>query len=88
MIPFPVKVKEGDMVGDLKDLIKEKLKPELDNIAASRLKLFKWNQLGDIDLDSTNVLNPIEKVKNIFFGNDSPKKNCIHIIIKVPEPGK
>ena len=83
--PFSVKVDGGLTVGELKDLIKQKAQISMD---ANRLKLFKWNQPGDIDLDSSNVLNPMEEVKNIFSGDDSPKKKCIHIIVKVPEPCK
>ena len=38
---FPIKVGNDDDWGSVKDAIKEKMKPEFDDIAASTLKLWK-----------------------------------------------
>ena len=46
--PFSIKVTEEDTVHDLKKLIKEECKPEMDNIASHNLKLWIWNQPGEV----------------------------------------
>ncbi|KAF8415559.1 hypothetical protein EV426DRAFT_57687 [Tirmania nivea] len=88
--PFPVRVNGGNTIGELKDIIKEKNPNDFRHIDARHLKLWKWNQpadadrVSDLDLDSGKVLNPMKKISNIF-GDDLPKEECIHIIIKAPE---
>ena len=86
---FPVQITRGT-VHVLKKLIQAK-KPK--NIDARHFQLWKWNQPGNNyriragELDSSNMLNPMTKITSIF-GDDPPKDECIHFIIKVPELGK
>ena len=91
--PFSIRVSGENTVDELKKFIKLEKQPEFDLIAADRLKLWKWNQpasasmVKDVDLDSSKVLNPMTKISNVFR-DDSPKEECVHIIVKAPEPDK
>ncbi|KAF8454735.1 hypothetical protein BGX38DRAFT_1267665 [Terfezia claveryi] len=87
--PFPVKVDGGDTVGELKKLIKTENPNYFKHIDPLNLKLWKWNQSGDadtvknLDLGSSNPLNPMETVEEIFE-SDPPRRKCVHIVIKIP----
>lgn len=87
--PFPVRVNREDTIGELKELIKEQCRPEMDHIASRHLKLWKWNKsvrkVTDADLNTTNSLDPMDTVDDVFE-NDSPQRKVIHIIIKAPLP--
>ena len=91
--PFSVRVNGGNTVDKLKKLIKEVKPNRLKDIHAHHLQLWKWNQPGDADrveavgLDSSNMLNPMIKMTRVF-GDDFPKEEFIHIIIKIPMLGK
>jgi len=64
---------ETDTIGGLKDLIKARCAPEMDNIASRHLKLWKWNQPGGADrveLDSSSLLDPMDQITSIFGGDE------------------
>jgi len=88
--PFPVKIDGGDAVGVLKKLIRAENPNDLEHIDPVHLKLWKWNQPGSVeglDLGSSNALNPMETIEEIFE-NDPPQRKCVHIVIQVPAHGK
>jgi Crinkler effector protein N-terminal domain len=87
---FKVKVYGYQDIGDLKKLIKEKLRITLERVDAALLELYQvsipiedntalqeaFNQLGDQE-----PLNSVDTIDEIF---STPVKKHIHVIVKVP----
>jgi len=69
-----VRINRGNTVSELKKLSKARDPHGFRDISANCLQLWKWNQPGDADrfkaveLDSSNVLNPMKKITSIFKG--------------------
>ena len=42
---FPVNIERTEIVGDLKEVIKDKKRPEFDHVATDRLELWKVSDL-------------------------------------------
>ncbi|KAG1723465.1 uncharacterized protein EDB91DRAFT_1255616 [Suillus paluster] len=88
---FPVDIRDTQTVGDLKDLIKEKKKPEFDDIAAHRLQLQQVNLPVDETLkDCLDNLTPeqflpsVTQLSNLF--DDRHIKERLHIVVQVQKP--
>jgi hypothetical protein len=88
---FPVKIDQTDVVGALKDAIKEKKRPEFDHIAADKLDLWTVaiplddslnKKLKNLELDEGGALPGGEELSELFPGE--PAKKCLHIIVKSP----
>jgi hypothetical protein len=90
---FPVDIDSSLTVGHLKDAIKAKKAPEFDSWAAYRLRLWKVEIPDDRDdliqgqaLQDNNQLLPTRRL--VRYWTDTPPSEHIHVIIKLPEPGK
>jgi hypothetical protein len=89
---FPVDIDRSLTVDRLKDAIKAKLAPELDSWAAYRLRLWKVEILVGNDviqgqaLQDNSQLPPTDYLDEHW--TDTPRRKHIHVIIKLPEPGK
>ena len=89
--PFLVHIDEGRSIDDLKKVVKKKLSPILDNLAAAELSLYSVSvpDEGDEELqriigriDSKNDrLSPHETVGQVF---PSPIAGHIHLVIRTP----
>jgi hypothetical protein len=92
---FPVEIELSRTVGVLKDLIKEKKRPEFDSIAADKLELFKIHvptddfirTLNEVNLPSdvehATKLGPTLKLSKFF--KHEPLEEHIHIMVVKPE---
>ena len=81
--PSPVMVDGGETVGVLQKLIRAEKPNDCKHIDPDNLKLWKWNQSGSVeglDLGSSNALNPMETIEEIFE-HDPPQRKCVHIVI-------
>jgi hypothetical protein len=94
---FPIKILHTEDVGTLKDYIKEKKKPQLDQLPANALKLWKVSiPIGEVDTrlpafqpveDRSNGvlrLSPGDDLIDVF--PDGPPRKQIHIIVQVSSP--
>ena len=83
--PFAVKTNDEETLSELKDLIKAKKSPEFENLAANRLKLWKWNKSTDKieGLNRNNVLDSRKKIRDVFK-DDPAQEGRTHIIVKHP----
>jgi len=95
---FPVDIDENQTVGDLKDEIKKKQKPELDTMAAAALRLYKIKVDISNDDDVENILDsismrgyvftPPKKLLNssrkisYYFNNDS--EMALEVLVELP----
>ncbi|KAK5829611.1 hypothetical protein F5H01DRAFT_361520 [Linnemannia elongata] len=91
---FPVAIESTMTIGDLKDLIKTKLSPQFDDIAAKDLTLWHVSipvvpadKHKPIFLNETDSeeLSPTDDVSDVF--PKAPPKRMIHIIIQRPPQG-
>lgn len=89
--PFPIDVDKAQTIGDLKSLVKNELRPVLDNIAAAKLAAYKvkvpagdpmklQRAIDDID-PMADRLSPWDAVGEIFCPL-APKH--VHLIIRTP----
>jgi hypothetical protein len=89
---FPVDIDSSLTVGHLKDAIKAKKANDFANIDADRLRLWKVEiQVGnDViqgqALEDDSQLPPTDYLDEHW--TDTPLRKHIHVIIKLPEPGK
>ncbi|KAG1895096.1 uncharacterized protein F5891DRAFT_984546 [Suillus fuscotomentosus] len=88
---FPVDIEWTEIVGDLKEVIKDKKRPEFDHVATDRLELWKVDlpidemiehNLNNLTLDPTKSLSPVDEMVEIF--PDAPPRKYLHIIIQCP----
>ncbi|KAG1901794.1 uncharacterized protein F5891DRAFT_1187269 [Suillus fuscotomentosus] len=88
---FPVDIERTEIVGDLKEVIKDKKRPEFDHVATDRLELWKVDlpinemiehNLNNLTLDPTKSLSPVDEMVEIF--PDAPPRKYLHIIIQCP----
>jgi hypothetical protein len=93
---FPVEIESTKSIGILKNAIKAKKSPRLDDVAAAELKLYKVSitvvvtrQHDRITLDpqseSNGELNPLTRISRVF--NGKPPEDKIRIIVQRPPPG-
>lgn len=89
---FPIDINKNQLIGHLKETIKDKMTPDFNYFSADKLKLWKVNiQDGHNDelLNSTfqnnDELLPIKQIKTYF---KKPAKERIHIIVSLPNPTK
>ncbi|KAG2336544.1 hypothetical protein BDR05DRAFT_1063613 [Suillus weaverae] len=83
---FAVEIAQTQTVDDLKDLIKDRAKPQFDHVPAQQLELWKVN----INLDNLHLLNAIGDVgvelkaltqlSKVF--TDGVERGCIHVVIQ------
>ncbi|KAG1894257.1 uncharacterized protein F5891DRAFT_985144 [Suillus fuscotomentosus] len=80
-----------EIVGDLKEVIKDKKRPEFDHVATHRLELWKVDlpidemiehNLNNLTLDPMKSLSPVDEMVEIF--PDAPPRKYLHIIIQCP----
>ena len=88
---FPVKIDKTESVGDLKDTIKEKNRPKLDDFAAQQLDLFHVSIPVDQDITIADIfgkepLRPAEDLSKVF--PDPPDKRHLHIVVRLPDTGE
>jgi hypothetical protein len=90
---FPVDIDSSLTVGHLKDAIKAKNTNDFANIDAVKLRLWKVEIPDDRDdliqgqaLQDNNQLLPTRRL--VRYWTDTPPSEHIHVIIKLPEPGK
>ncbi|KAG5634558.1 hypothetical protein H0H81_001534 [Sphagnurus paluster] len=90
---FPIEVDSRKTVGDLKDAIKEKKKPDFDHIPADKLALFKVSIPVDdnspdkslnVDVEPLKSLLPTKPLSQLFPRAD---ESHLHLIIQVPIAG-
>ncbi|GET63644.1 kinase-like domain-containing protein [Rhizophagus irregularis DAOM 181602=DAOM 197198] len=86
---FAIDIDREKLVSHLKDAIKEKKQNDFAGIDADRLKLWKVSIPGDQDdqlrnliLQDSDELLAIRKISKYF--PDSPPKEHIHVIVKLP----
>ncbi|KAG1893517.1 uncharacterized protein F5891DRAFT_985860 [Suillus fuscotomentosus] len=88
---FPVDIERTEIVGDLKEVIKDKKRPEFDHVATDRLELWKVDlpinemieqNLNNLTLDPMKSLSPVDEMVEIF--PDAPPRKYLHIIIQCP----
>ncbi|KAG0226343.1 hypothetical protein BGW42_003750 [Actinomortierella wolfii] len=84
---FPVHIDRDKTIGELKDEIKSKLTPDLDNTPAHKLTLFQvsiHDEDGDspITIKHKTKLVPMSKISSVF--DDNPPEDTIHILIQLP----
>ncbi|KAG2335302.1 hypothetical protein BDR05DRAFT_624489 [Suillus weaverae] len=88
---FVVDIAPKQTVADLKDLIKDKKKPEFDHVAADRLKLWKVklpvddalkNTLESLELNKLESPSPVKKLQKVF--SEIPEDEHLHIVIQGP----
>src|SRR4051812_3776956 len=91
--PFSVEIAKNATVHQLKKIIKEEKKPELDSIPADRLILHQVDLAEDENMveNMTRIMSDPKKpsplrstweLVDIF--KDPPKKRMVHIIVKLP----
>ena len=92
---FIVNINEDETVADLRKAIKEKKRPQFDDVPADSLSLWKASVLIDRDLkESVEALNLVEgdslcvyeTLSDIF--SSGLEKRCVHIIINRPLSGE
>src|SRR6266536_1995696 len=86
---FPVDIDKDQLVGHLKEAIKESQKPFFDSVPTKDIKLWKVTIPGDHDdqlrnliLQDSDELLAIRKISKYF--EDSPPEEHIHVIVKLP----
>jgi hypothetical protein len=85
---FEVKILKTEKVSFLKDLIKEKLSPRLNHVAASELTVWKVSLPADTitpeltvdDVESCQKLHSVKKISSIF--SDALADEHVHILVK------
>ena len=97
---FPVKINETQLVGELKDKIKEKGEIRFKDIDAFELDLYKLNVAksdndyhqireaitkGLFELNKTNELDAVDAISGYFIDPDRPKDQAIHIVVVPPQ---
>jgi len=97
---FPVKINETQLVGELKDKIKEKGEIRFKDIDAFELDLYKLNVAksdndyhqireaitkGLFKLNKTDELDAPDKISRYFADPDCPKDMAIHIVVVEPK---
>lgn len=88
--PFEVSTALSASVDSLKEAIKAKLSPELSDIAASKLDLWKVNvpffaraTIRDNALNEEDAMQPLKKVKFYFSG--LLEEEHIHVVVRRPQ---
>ncbi|KAG2053973.1 hypothetical protein BDR06DRAFT_1008163 [Suillus hirtellus] len=80
-----------EIVGDLKEVIKNKKRPVFDHVATDRLELWKVDlpidemiqqNLNNLTLDPMKSLSPVDEIIEIF--PDTPPCKYLHMIIQCP----
>ena len=91
--PFHVEIDSNKTVSHLKDAIKATMTPELDGWAAKGLRLWKVQIPDNPDdlikgqtLQDHSELWPTRHL--VQYWPDPPPSHHIHVMIKLPEPGK
>ena len=88
---FPISIDKDACIGDLKDFVKEKLKPALDDVVAAHLAVYRLpHQVRDtvelqraisaLDL-TTDTQYPWHTIGTVFL---SLAPENIHVVIRVP----
>jgi len=87
---FSVKISGDEPISELKDAIKAKKQNDFAGIDADRFKLWKVsipgdqdNQLRNLIFQDSDELLAIRKLSKYF--PDSPPKECIHVLVELPE---
>jgi hypothetical protein len=94
--PFLIKIDNTELVGNLKNMIKE-AKNALAKFDADHLKLYqveipKSDDMGAAVRDKMTE-NPVElydldQLDHVFVGGPKKDNGMVHIIVQPPEPGK
>ncbi|KAF9993675.1 hypothetical protein BGZ80_008061 [Entomortierella chlamydospora] len=90
---FPVNILSNESIGDLKKAIKTAKKPDLDNIAADNLTLWKANIPIVKDTNYRKVVDDVKKDRNNkmgpadFVNKHIPKvlPKMIQIVVELPQ---
>ncbi|KAG1786298.1 uncharacterized protein HD556DRAFT_1445184 [Suillus plorans] len=86
---FPVKISSTKIVGNLKDLIKEKNKHKFDAADAKDLELWKVDlllddtferNLNELQLDHKKSLSPVDEMLKVF--DSPPQPMHLHILVQ------
>ncbi|KAG2047686.1 hypothetical protein BDR06DRAFT_1013629 [Suillus hirtellus] len=86
---FLVDIERTEIVGDLKEVIKDKKRPEFDHVATDCLELWKVDlpvdkmiehNLNNFTLDPMKSLSPVDEIIEIF--PDAPPRKYLHIIVQ------
>ncbi|KXS18953.1 hypothetical protein M427DRAFT_180240 [Gonapodya prolifera JEL478] len=89
--PFMVSVKLSEPVDRLKDVIKAKLTPKLDDVAANDLTLWNvsipYSDCSGIRIEDFNENGNMAAFENLsfYFKRDGLKTKHIHIVVRRPE---
>lgn len=85
---FPIEVDRNITIGQLKKILKDEKKPDLDDFAANKLQIFKVclqeHQLLSFNaniLDEADPLSPLQLVRH-YFHNEA--KHCLRIVFVKP----
>ncbi|KAG2090214.1 uncharacterized protein F5147DRAFT_28683 [Suillus discolor] len=90
---FPVRIRSTKIVGNLKDLIKEKNKHKFDAADAKDLELWKVDlpvddtlkrNLNELQLDHKKSLSPVDGMLKVF--DSPPQAMHLHILVQPPLP--
>ncbi|KAG1907469.1 uncharacterized protein F5891DRAFT_1169607 [Suillus fuscotomentosus] len=86
---FPVEIISTEVVGNLKDLIKEKNQHEFNNFDAKNLKQWKVDlpiddtfdgNLNELELDHKKPLSPVDGMFEVF--DSPPQHKHLHIVMR------
>ncbi|KAF8470482.1 hypothetical protein DFH94DRAFT_637655 [Russula ochroleuca] len=89
---FPVKIDGTESIGTLKEFIKDKKKPQFDNVPADSLEIFKVSFPVDKNLGASlkrfrpedgndDLSMPVKRLKGVF---GDPIDEHIHVIVQPP----
>ncbi|KAF9929835.1 hypothetical protein BGZ75_001334, partial [Mortierella antarctica] len=92
---FPLSISSTATVGDLKEIIKAKMTPRFDDVAAKELTLWRvsiplLDDAGDEllicleTLTDKKMLRPATDLADVF--QKTPPKKTIHILVQRPPP--
>jgi hypothetical protein len=88
---FQIHIANTESVSTLKEVIKDKKKPELDHVAASSLTLWKVSipaghlqkNLANVDIPHETSLSSMDDLVDVF--SDEPHRKHLHIVVKPPD---
>jgi hypothetical protein len=89
---FQIHIANTESVSMLKEVIKDKKKPELDHVAASSLTLWKVSipinpqlrhTLSNLYLTDDTSLSSVDDLVDVF--SDEPHRKHLHIVVKLPD---
>jgi hypothetical protein len=92
---FHIKIPAMETVGELRDAMKEKIRPAFDHVPVNTMSLWQVSilmdgdfneQLGKLKFANAESLLPVKRLSSLF--SDPPAEEHVHIIVKPPPPSQ